>query len=174
MRASGGRLCMRCRDVESRYLLPGFARCAVCGGGLGVMSGSHRSDRHHVYGCLSYCKRGTAVCGNGLRLPLASVDDAVLRTIGGDVLRPAVLMAIIDGVLEALEPRRARRDVDRYRGVLLTVQGEVARLADAIATGGQLTPLLTALTTRQARARELEAAIVAAEQFDERRIDQGG
>jgi hypothetical protein len=51
------------------------------------MSGSHSSARRHVYGCLSYLKRGTSVCGNGLRLPLDRIDDAVLRTLAGDVLR---------------------------------------------------------------------------------------
>lgn len=30
IQASGGRIGVRRRDVESQYLLPGFARCAVC------------------------------------------------------------------------------------------------------------------------------------------------
>src|SRR5262249_16338910 len=48
----------RRRDIESIYLLSGFARCAICGGGFGVTGGSHSSNRRHTYGCLSYHKRG--------------------------------------------------------------------------------------------------------------------
>jgi len=115
IQASGGRIGVRRRDVESQYLLPGFARCAICGGGLGVISGSHSSARGHIYGCLAYLKRGTSVCGNSLRLPLDRVDDAVLRTLADDVLRPPVVMAVIDGVLERLKPRSGERELQRSR-----------------------------------------------------------
>lgn len=65
----------RRRDIDSQYLLAGFARCAVCSGSFGVMSGSHRSARDRLYGCLAYLKRGTSVCGNSLRLPIERVDN---------------------------------------------------------------------------------------------------
>jgi hypothetical protein len=32
------------------------------------------------------------------------VDDAVLRTLGGDVLRPAVVTAVLEGVFDAMRP----------------------------------------------------------------------
>jgi hypothetical protein len=41
----------RGRDIESAYLLSGFARCTICGGGLAVLGGSRSSARRHVYGC---------------------------------------------------------------------------------------------------------------------------
>jgi hypothetical protein len=75
------------RDSESRYLLPGFARCAVCGGGLGVTGGSHSSAKPQVYGCVAYHKHGTSVCGNALKLPISRVDDAVLETLASEVRR---------------------------------------------------------------------------------------
>src|SRR5262249_48435201 len=101
-RATGGRLGVRRRDIESPYLLSGFARCAVCGGSLGVMSGSSTRVSERLYGCRAYLKRGTSVCGNALRLPISRVDDAVLKTIAGDLLRPPVIMAVVNGVLEQL------------------------------------------------------------------------
>jgi hypothetical protein len=58
MCATGHRLGVRRRDVESNYLLSGFARCAVCGGGLGVVSGSHRSAKGHLYGCIRVPQTG--------------------------------------------------------------------------------------------------------------------
>jgi hypothetical protein len=78
----------RRRDIESPYLLSGFARCADCGGSLGVL------DRRQ-YGCIAHHKRGTTVCGNGVRLPLAMLDDAVLRELR-DKLKPKAIMPLID------------------------------------------------------------------------------
>ena len=47
---------------ESRYLLAGLARCAVCGGGFAGQTRSHGGARVPFYGCTSYWKRGRAVC----------------------------------------------------------------------------------------------------------------
>jgi hypothetical protein len=83
---TGGRHGVRSRDIESKYLLPGFARCAVCGGTLCVMTRSHGTHRKPFYGCLAHYKRGAAVCDNRLVLPMDRIDDAVLSTLSGDVL----------------------------------------------------------------------------------------
>jgi site-specific DNA recombinase len=167
----------RSRDIESRYLLSGFARCAVCGGTIGVMSGSHSSNRRHAYGCIAYLKRGTSVCGNALRVPIDRVDDAVLRTLSGDVLRPAVVMAIVNGVLDSLESRTAKRDASNHRLTLRAIEREIANLAQAVATGGQLEALLCELRIREARRAELLTTIAAYEaltvvRFDRRSIEQ--
>jgi site-specific DNA recombinase len=177
IRAFGGMGSRQARDIESKYLLPGFARCAVCGGGLGVTGGSHSSARPHVYGCLAYHKRGTSVCGNALKIPIDRVDHAVLQTLAGDVLRPAVVMAVIDGVLARLEPRAAARDVGQQRTALRAVERELSNLAKAIAVGGQLEALLVELRGRQAQRDELLEAIAASEnvnvlRFDRKMIEQ--
>ena len=83
----------RGRDVESRFLLSGFARCAMCGASFYPTSRSHGRERAFFYACSAYHKRGTAVCGNSLSMRIERVDDAVLQTLGGDVLRSAVVMA---------------------------------------------------------------------------------
>jgi site-specific DNA recombinase len=170
--ASGGRIGVRRRDIESRYLLSGFARCAVCGGGLGVMSGSHSSARGHVYGCLSYLKRGTSVCGNGLRLPLDRIDDAVLRTLAGDVLRPRVVMAVVDGVLQRLTSRSQVSKLRRSRSALRIVEQGISNLARAIAAAGELGPLLQELQTARGRREELMTTIGAPERTDVRLLDR--
>ena len=163
--------CHRRRDIESSYLLPGFARCAVCGGGLGVMGGSQRS-RTHAYGCLAYHKRGTSICGNGLKLPMERVDHAVLTTLGGEVLRPAVVMAIIDGVLAELSPQTLARELDRQRLSLQDVQREIGNLAKAIAAGGPLEGLLAELKLCETRRDELVATTAAQETIDVRQFDR--
>ena len=38
-------------DVDSAYLLSGFARCKACGGGFAAHSRNHGGQRVHFYGC---------------------------------------------------------------------------------------------------------------------------
>jgi len=100
------------------------------------------------------------------------VDEAVLSTLGGDVLRPAVVMAILDGVFEAMNPTICAHDVDVLRSELAELERELARLTNAIAAGGELNSLLEAVKARQARRDELTTAIAARELFDLRRFDR--
>ena len=95
------------------------------------------------------------MCGNGLKIPIGRVDDAVLKAIGGDVLRPAVVDAFLAGVLDAMNPDTIARDVHELRTEFLAVERELGRLTEAIAAGGPIAPLLEALKARQLRRDEL-------------------
>lgn len=80
----GGRLQRRRADAgESKYLLPGLARCAVCNGTIHVRSLSHGRKRAHYYGCAAYHERGTKVCANGA--VVAMDDRPATRRTGGVV-----------------------------------------------------------------------------------------
>jgi len=94
------------------------------------------------------------------------MDRAVLGTLGGDVLRPAVVMAILDGVFESMNPRTSAHDLDELRVERGSIERELAHLSNAIAAGGELAPLLSALKARQSRRDELTATITARESFD--------
>jgi hypothetical protein len=107
-----------------------------------------------------------------LKIPIDRIDDAVLRTLAGDVLSPAVVTAVIVGVLASLEPRAVAREVDRQRTALQAVERELGNLAKAIAAGGQLEPLLVELRARQARRDELLTEIAAYEGFSVLRFDR--
>ena len=99
----------------SNSVLPGFARCAVCGGGLGVVTrgaGKGRS-RAPFEGCIAYQKRGTTVCRNNLVIRMENVDAAVLATIGDTVLRPQVIDAVVAGVKDAMKPANVEREARR-------------------------------------------------------------
>jgi hypothetical protein len=102
------------RDIDSKYLLSGFARCGTCGGTLSALSRSHGKKRAFFYGCLAHAKRGATVCDNALVKPVGRVDDAVLAELKF-VLRPAVVRAIIDGVFEALKPTTVTNTLARSR-----------------------------------------------------------
>ena len=69
LKTTGGRTFGRPgRDVDSKYLLPGFARCSNCGGGMCVRSRSHGGHRAHLYGARrtgsagARCARTTSRC----------------------------------------------------------------------------------------------------------------
>jgi len=140
------------RDIKSRFLLSGFVRCAMCGGGISALAG-------RSYGCISYHKRGSSVCANGLRLPIATLDEAVLKTLREDVLRPAAVKAIIDGVFVRLAAPNRVKTVSRSRADLSRLDAQIAHLTDAIAEGGHLPPLLDALQQRQAQREDLRATL---------------
>lgn len=92
--------------------------------------------------------------------------------VGGDVLRPSVVMAVLDGVLEAMSPRTRARDVDELRTELTGLDRELARLSNAIVRDGELDPLLEALRVRQGRRNEVLVALAARESFDVQRFDR--
>ena len=158
--AQGERPIVR-RDVESSYLLSGFARCSVCGGTLAVVSRSHGRQRAYFYGCLAHWKRGTTACTNGLVLPVRVVEDAVLRSMRQDALRPAVVKAILDVVFEALKPAELESTVQGLGAELRTLDQRIARLTMAIEEGGTIAPLVAQLQTRQAERETLVASIAA-------------
>jgi site-specific DNA recombinase len=162
--ASGGRMGRRRRDIDSAYLLSGFARCAQCGGSIGVL------DRRQ-YGCIAYHKRGTTVCTNAVKLPIAKLDAAVLATLR-DVLHPKAVLAIIDGLLQRFAPPSLARDLQRGRREVETLDREITNLATAIAQGGQLLPLLEELKTRQARRDHVAATLASHAAVDRRLLDR--
>jgi hypothetical protein len=130
---------------ESRYLLPGLARCAMCNGGLHVRTRTRaKGSQLRTYACSSLYHRGASVCTNYVQVPMEATDEKVLRSIR-NVLRPYLAEIVIAGVRDELE-RVALTDP---RGPLLeelaALDGQIANLADAIAMGGNLAALVQRL-----------------------------
>lgn len=132
--AQGDRPIVR-RDIDSAYLLSGFARCASCGGALSVVSRQHGRRRVFFYGCLAHAKRGREVFANALVMPVPVVEDAVLRAMAGDVLRPRVVTAILDAVFDALKPTETAATVKGLRSELQALDQRIARLTAAVENG---------------------------------------
>jgi len=147
------------QDIQSLYLLSGFARCGQCGGGLAAHSRNHGGNRVMFYGCTSFWKRGAKVCSNNLVARMDVLDEEVLATLQDDVCRQAVVEEAIRLALAELSP--ARRDEKRARleADCATARQECARLADAIARGGSLDALVERLQGAQARAEALEGQL---------------
>lgn len=151
---------VRRRDIDSSYLLSGFARCAVCGGAFCVMN-------HTMYGCMAHHKRGSRVCANGLRLPMDRVDGAVLTKLEEvlDDLNPRrVLGRIVDDLRALCDPRTRAMEAKQARARLVTVEREIANIRRAIAHGGDresLELLMQDLQQGVVRRRDLLAVIAA-------------
>jgi DNA invertase Pin-like site-specific DNA recombinase len=151
------------RDLGSRFLLSGFARCGVCGGGLSALSRPHGGRRVHFYGCTSHWKRGATVCSNRLVARLDLLEAEVLATLHDDVCRPAVVEEAIRLALEELAPARRGTARDQLARQLAATRAECERLAEAIARGGPIEALLAQLEPRQARVAAIERELGASE-----------
>lgn len=137
--------------VDSKYLLPGLAKCACCGGGLIVRSRAHGRHRASFYACGSYHLRGRSVCTNNLEIPMERLNAAVLEAMGAQVLSPDVLNAVIDTAVSKMAPSIAvvESEYATLGTTIARLTAEWDRLAMAIATGGSLAPLVAALTENQ-------------------------
>lgn len=145
----------RYRDADSAYLLSGFARCATCGGALCVTN-------KRAYTCAANHRCGARVCPTALRKRTAIVDEAVLAELDRHLRPRSVLRGLLDVVQDHRSPRARASSLDRTRAALHTVEREIANLTRAITVGGDLDSLVGELKAREARRRDLTAALAAA------------
>ncbi len=105
------------------------------------------------------------MCENGTVLPMEDANGIVLEALLDDVVTPEM---IDEAVKEALSAVESDQGADDRRQVLEAELGRVererARLAAAVASGGDLSPLLEALKTREREYASLksELALLAA------------
>lgn len=147
---------VRRRDIESPYLLSGFSRCGVCGGGMAAHSRKHGGKRVFLYGCTSHWKRGATVCSNNFVVRMDTLDAEVLATLKDDVCRPAVIEEAIRLALDELSPSRQRQSREQRVAELAALRQECDRLAEAIARGGPMEALLARLGDSQTRCATIE------------------
>jgi len=160
--AARGRVNARARDLDSAHLLAGFARCATCGGSWSAVVYGGRRDgaNRYCYACLVHHKRGGAICDNGLRIPVDRVNAAVLQTIGDDVLRPAVWVAVLDKAWARVQAAQSRNGDEAIRTELAMIDRALDNLAEAIAAaGGPIDALVAKLKAAQSRREALMATL---------------
>ena len=144
---------------ESNYLLSGIGRCAICGGGFHVRQRDPKRRSSHVYACLVNYSRGSAVCSHVTRWPMEARDRAVLAALAGDVLESAIVEDVIAEARQSFEGAAQIDARDQVARELATVEREQARLADAVAAGGDIPILLGRLKATETKRRELQAQI---------------
>ena len=149
----------RPRGVDSKYLLPGFARCGCCNGGLHVRSANHGSvgnrRRAFWYACTSHFNRGPEVCGNAQRVRMEAADRAVLEAVG-EILTPDLVEDVVARVRALIEAPAAVEDIrGRVEGQLADIEGQIANLTNAIAIGGDMASLVRRLQEADSRRQQL-------------------
>jgi hypothetical protein len=127
---------------DSRYLLSGLARCALCGGGFASQSRTHDKQLVRFYACTSHWKRGREVCGNGLVGRMDLIDAEVLATLRDDVLRPSVIERAVALVIEEMSPRRIDERHAEHATELAGLDVEQAALMASIKQGIDLDVLV--------------------------------
>ena len=141
-RFRGGRI-----HNDSKYLLPGLARCAVCNGGLFVKTARRGPVGHEQcvfsYACTSHHQKGRSVCANGLRMPMSTADTAVLAALG-EILTEDLVDEVIARMRELLEASGGDDQRIQLLNELDAAETQVARLTDAIATTDQPIAVLVA------------------------------
>jgi len=112
-------------------------------------------QRERYYVCLAYHNKGRAVCANGQRLPMREADAAVLEKLRSYVLHPRAVEGAITDAVELLRPQVGTIEARRreLNAQLRQAEAETARLAAAIAAGGELASLVALLSERE-RARD--------------------
>jgi site-specific DNA recombinase len=170
LRINRGRLWSRPLDGSARkYLLVGLARCGCCGGSLEVRSRSHGSQRQYYYACSSYYRRGKAVCGNKLEIPLRAADDAVIAALESELLDDALVDAVVRKVLTRVVPTGPA--VDERRTTLeqerRDIEREAQNLVTALAKMGTSPTITAALKEHEARHRQIDHELSALEQREQ-------
>jgi len=151
------------RGIRQRYFLPGFARCARCGGSMQAVSRSSSRGRTFRYVCATYWNRGSAICGNGLMAGMHGTDGAVRTFLKTEVLQPHVVGRALDLAVQALEQRDSgrRSHADAIQAELSRLDLELANLAETVAHNGAVPAVIQALQRRDADRRRLTAELAA-------------
>jgi site-specific DNA recombinase len=146
---------------STRYLLSGLLTCGTCGASLEARTRSHGRKRVAFYGCSAHFRKGNTICQNNVEMPMKDAEEAILSTIERQMLDPAIVQDILTAAIDDLQAE-ARSDSNRSAPLeqeLSRINGELVRLTEALASGGELTSVLGAIRTREARRNELERAI---------------
>jgi DNA invertase Pin-like site-specific DNA recombinase len=143
-------------------LLSGLARCARCGGPILAITRPRNGQRQHRYGCGYHWKRGDAVCRNDLEIPAAVMDQVVVRAIAR-ALEPAILAEAVELALAELRAGQVTA-LDRRGAIvreLSLLEARGRRLAESVAQGQPMGPLVAALRADEQRKAHLTADLAA-------------
>lgn len=127
-------------------------RCKACGGPFVAVN-------RERYGCGVHKDRGPSVCPSTLTVLRETVDKRLLAEVREQLLTPAALAELQAEVSDVLaEQLRANGDAADLARQLKAIEGEVARLVDAVASMGLSDALRQRLQAAEAERTRLKAA----------------
>jgi hypothetical protein len=96
---------------------------------------------------------------------MGEIDREVLATIHGDVLKPALVDEVIAAARQLFETSARRSHREQLQRELATLDRQLARMTEAIATGaGAIPALVDRLRTTDEKRREVVTALEQAQQ----------
>jgi site-specific DNA recombinase len=158
---------------ESKYLLPGLARCAGCNGTIHVRSRSHGRQRAHHYGCSANHARGSKICANSAVVPMADADAAIINSIESAVMNGAVVERTARLVRERLQSWQPTATASRSTLVAeaALVEVEISNVMRFIRTGVQSKAVAAELAELESKLFAIEKRISACDAHVAVRID---
>lgn len=152
LRFASGRLVGRPPQHGTHNLLAGLGECAVCGGGLVVETSAVKRGQPRVAHYVCHRRRAFSGCTNTLRIPVDTLNEAVLQAIEQHALTPDAIEAVItlterDDRAEHQAALRQERD---------TVAQQTQRLVDLLALGELPTSVLTKVRALEARQHAID------------------
>jgi len=144
---------------HSTHLFTGFAKCALCGGAIGSVSGGKGSPR---FGCTRSWQNGTSTCANRLTIRIKVAEPQILAKLQVQLLEPETLAFITKAVEKearrALSDDPSRNDVSRKR--LDLERRKLQNLVTAL-EGGSSVPaaILKAISEREATIAQIEREV---------------
>lgn len=153
LRFQSGRLSGRPPKHTPVNLLAGLATCGVCGGGLIVEHSNNRKGRYAYYIC--HRRRAQSACSNRLRVSVETMHEAILQSVEEHALTPEAVEQVLISV-ERDDEQDARTALDREHKDL---GKRIARLTEAIATGGNIPSLVAGLRDLDARRLDVEGQL---------------
>lgn len=146
-----------------KYPLTRIARCAVCGGSVGVAHARHDRRAVKSYVCIQHRERGPSVCPVQIYQPIDEVERSLVAYIDRHVLTPDVIARMAGEIRTAIEEQipTIPDDLAALEADLRDVKAEQKRLARAVAIADDVPELVAELRARANRARALEVRIAA-------------
>lgn len=144
----------------SQHLLTGHLRCGSCGGGMFFSPRTGRNGKVRRYWlCTNHHKLGSRACASKWHLPYDAILESVLShfsRITASVVEDMVADELTRRLesLNALTGQRQAMEAERER-----LDQALARLAEAVAQGGEIPVLLEAMESRRRQRADIMAKL---------------
>jgi site-specific DNA recombinase len=153
VRFTNGRLAGRPPRRAVTNLLAGLGSCGVCGGGLVVETYTQAKHKPRAPHYVCARRRANGSCANALRIPLATMHEAVLQAVEAHALTPEAVEQVVR-LSERDDLTDRKQTLDRERQ---DIERRIRNLLAAIESG---TDTPTALTARLQELQDRLSAIV--------------
>ena len=121
--------------TASQYLLSGLIKCGKCGGGYGV-TGYGRNKKYAYYNCITYSKKGKAVC-SGYRVRADELDKEITQRLKKLLFSDKNMKKLVDDINTAAKSLRGDygAKITTLKKKLTDIQRRIFMQYEAIESG---------------------------------------